>query len=71
MTRSTFKSIFSILAIASLAAFVIYAAKTGFQKQARMDCLNAARICEDFRDVHGGRCLECDLVKYCVDRGLF
>lgn len=70
MRKSTLKSIFSILAITGGAALVIYAARTGFQRQARIDCLNAARICEDFRDVHRGRCRECDLVSYCVDQGL-
>ena len=70
MTRSTLKSIFSILALVGGAALMIYAARTGFEKQARIDCLNAARICDDFKDVHRGRCRECDLVKYCVDQGL-
>lgn len=71
MNKSTLKSIFSILAIAGGAVLMIYAARTGLQRQARVDCLNAARICEDFRDVHGGRCLECDIVKYCTEKGLF
>ena len=70
MTRSTLKSIFSILAITGGAALMIYAARTGLERQARIDCLNASRICEDFRDVHGGKCAECRLVDYCTQKNI-
>lgn len=70
MRKSTLKSIFSILAITGAAVLMIYAARTGFEKQARIDCLNASRICEDFRDVHKGKCTECRLVDYCIKENL-
>jgi hypothetical protein len=70
MNKSTLKSIFSILAITGGAVLMIYAAHTGFERQACIDCLNASRICEDFRDVHKGKCAECRLVDYCIKNNI-
>ena len=70
MLKNTKKNIAYILTLAGLAAFVIYAAKTGLQRQARIDCLDASRICDQFRDVHGGKCAECQLVSYCIKENL-
>ena len=70
MIKNILKNTLYTVALAGLAAFVIYAARTGFEKQARIDCLNAARICENFRDVHKGKCTECRIVDYCIKENL-
>lgn len=70
MTKSTLKNLFSILAITGGAALMIYAARTGLEKQARIDCMDAARICENFRDVHGGKCTECRIVDACIQNNI-
>ena len=70
MKKSTFKNIFSILAITGGAALMIYAAREGLERQARVDCLNASRICEDFKDVHGGKCAECKIASYCIQNNI-
>lgn len=53
-----------------IGALLIYAAREGLKRQARIDCMHAARICEDYHDVHRGECAECRIVEACLQNDI-
>lgn len=64
------KNLLICAGVVAFGVFACYSCKEGARRQEVFNCLQDARICSDFYNVHGGKCAECESARACRVRGI-